>query len=633
MLTALLALAALVDAVAPDVPAAADAARDAELARKAALFIDLPADTQPRLLPDGHRFTFISTRDGLPQLYLADLAQPEAAPQRLTTTSERVGFARPLPDGRAILLLSDQGADENWRILRVDAEGGAPIDLTPGEQLWRSPPLVPEQAPRRMIYAARPHGDRGTRLIVQPVTAGGLSRVSYADPAPGDLADVSPDGTRALFVRILAKSNCQLLEVDLGKGTARTLYPPAGREVAIGDARYTRDGRVLVSSDEGGEQNTLIALEPAGARETARALLAPPTATVTQLLVARRGDRLAALLDAGNHDEVRLFDARTLKPAATVELPLGSGRLGDFSDDGKRLTLAWSTPNAPASPWLLDVKSGRMERLRTGAPLVPHELPAIESSIVEVLGEGGVKIPVNLYLPAGHGEKRLPVLVAVHGGPFNSAQIGWRPFYRFFLGQGYAIIEPNVRGSAGFGRAWEMADDGRKRLDALGDLEAVGRWAAAQPFADPRRLVLYGASYGGYSVLMGLCRQPTFWRAGVDLFGISDVRAFLARTSGWIRELFRREFGEPEKDGPFLDSISPLREVGRIRAPLFVYAGANDPRVPRPESDAIVRALRERKIPVEYMVAANEGHSMDRRENRVAFLSRVARFLERHVHP
>jgi dipeptidyl aminopeptidase/acylaminoacyl peptidase len=125
--------------------------------------------------------------------------------------------------------------------------------------------------------------------------------------------------------------------------------------------------------------------------------------------------------------------------------------------------------------------------------------------------------------------------------------------------------------------------------------------------------------------------MPSLWRAGVDLFGVASLKTLMATTSGVIRELFLVEFGDPDKDAAFLDSISPLRDAGEIVAPLFVYAGANDPRVPRTESDLIVRALRTRKVPVEYMVAANEGHSLAHRENQVALCARVARFLETHL--
>ena len=142
---------------------------------------------------------------------------------------------------------------------------------------------------------------------------------------------------------------------------------------------------------------------------------------------------------------------------------------------------------------------------------------------------------------------------------------------------------------------------------------------------------MFGGSSGGYTVLVALTRWPTLWRAGVDLFGVANLKTFMATTSGLIREIFLVEFGDPDKDAAFLDSISPLRDADKIARPLFGYAGANDPRVPRTESDLIVKAMRAHKVPVEYMVAMNEGHSLARRETQIELFSRAARFLEAHL--
>ena len=214
-----------------------------------------------------------------------------------------------------------------------------------------------------------------------------------------------------------------------------------------------------------------------------------------------------------------------------------------------------------------------------------------------------------------------------HGGPAYSSSIGWDLYVRFFLALGYAVLEPNVRGSIDFGRAYERADNREKRADWLRDLATVNTWTKAQPWCDPERVAVWGASYGGYTTLMTLSRHPTIWRAGVDLFGVADLRTFLRSTMPTIRAGFVAEFGDLDRDGPLLDEFNPMRTVDRIAAPLFVYAGQTDPRVPRSESDAIVRALRDRGVPVEYMVAEDEGHSVDHRENKIELLTRTARFL------
>jgi dipeptidyl aminopeptidase/acylaminoacyl peptidase len=172
-----------------------------------------------------------------------------------------------------------------------------------------------------------------------------------------------------------------------------------------------------------------------------------------------------------------------------------------------------------------------------------------------------------------------------------------------------------------------MADNREKRADAIKDVATINRWLRGQPWADPDRLVIYGGSYGGYLVLMGLTRQPELWRAGVDFVGVANLFTFLASTDQSIRAAFVEEFGDLEKDKALLEEFSPMRDKDKIVAPLFVYQGQNDPRVPRSESDQVIQSLRSRRVANEYMVAPNEGHSLDRKPNRIEFLTRVSRFL------
>jgi len=490
---------------------------------------------------------------------------------------------------------------------------------------------VPDLAPGVMYFSGRRISDVGSTVFAASTKLPGPAREVYRDPKPGFLTAVSHDGKRALFVRRPAHSDRQLLRVELPGGETTQIYP-RGAKVSIFDAQFSPDGRtVYVATDGGGEQGWLLALDAESGREKARYVEKDPAiATISSVLVPKTGGVLALSIDAGNHNEIRLLDATTLEPRAKVTMPLGQGSAVDFSQDGRRLVAIWSTPTSPNDAWSIDAATGKAEPLRTEARPSLRELPAMDVSITEVKSHDGLSLPVNVYLPKGRTGK-LPVIVWYHGGPAGSSRIRWSVITAFFVAQGYGWIEPNVRGSGGFGRAFEEADNGPGRLEAFKDIDRTGRWAAAQPWADPKRVVVFGGSYGGYTVLVGLTRMPDLWRAGVDLFGVVNMKSFMATTSGLIREIFLVEFGDPEKDAAFLDSISPLRDVDRITAPLFVYAGANDPRVPRTESDLIVRALRQRNVPVEYMVADNEGHSLARKENVVQFLARSARFLEQHA--
>jgi dipeptidyl aminopeptidase/acylaminoacyl peptidase len=615
MLTLLLVLAT----VEPDVPKGADATRDAALAKLAAPIVDAASEYDAHIAGKGPAYFFVSNRDGLPQLYAGNLGKPDDPPTRLVTGSERVSGIRLSPDGKTIYFRMDHGSDENWRIYSLPIAGGTPTLVTPGEEMNRDLPFITDTG--ALVYSARRRVDKTTSVFVG-------EKLVYTNPAPAGLTDVTHDGKRALFAHVASESDVTYLQIDLASGKTTRLYPPEGKEVTVHAAVYTRDAsRIYLSTDEGGEKEGLLALDAKTGKELARLAAEPPTAAIGNIKVPKRGNRIAVSIDAGNHNEIWLLDAKTLARAAKVDLPLGSGGISDFSDDGKQLTVAWSTASVPFALYRIDVATAKAQAMRKAAV----DFPAIETSITDIPSFDGGKIPTNLYMPPGPKKGQIPVIVSVHGGPAGASAVRWNPLHRFLLQMGYAIVEPNVRGSTGFGRAYEMADDGRKRLDGIHDLEMVGRWVTKQSWADPNRLVILGGSYGGYSVLMGLTRHPNLWKAGVDLFGVSSARLVLTRTTGRIRAIFVREFGDPDKDAAFLDSVSPINDVAKIRVPLFVYAGENDPRVPRPESDAIVSALRQRKVAVEYMVAPNEGHSLDRRDNKIAFLARVTRFLEKSL--
>jgi dipeptidyl aminopeptidase/acylaminoacyl peptidase len=622
--------------VAPDPPAPADADRLAELSAKATVLVDAHADYDAAFTADDKKVVFVSNRDGLPQLYLADRDQPAAPPLRLTRTSERVTAPLPLPDG-SILYRSDRGADENWSIFKVGSSGGEPIELTPGEKLQRDTPIAPAGAPGTIFFSGRKLADPASSLYSQAVTGGGTPRRVYGEAVPGSLLDVSDDGKQALWLRFLSFSEGYVLVVDVASGSARLLYPPAGNKARVLSASFGPDGkRVFIASDDaGGAQNIVVSVDAASGKELARHVeRRPATALVQYACPAPQGDRLLVGVTAGDHGELRLLKASTLKAAATVKLPVGSGGAGvcpqAFSADGKRVLISWSTPQAPSDLLSIDVATGRASPLFAGGRPGLAGLPGIDTTVVQTRAFDGGRIPMLVYRPRGIKGK-LPVIVSYHGGPAGVSTARWSAQIRFFTSLGYAYVEPNVRGSSGYGRAYEEADNGRRRLDAFKDVESSARWVAAQPWADKDRLVIFGGSYGGYTTLIGLTRQQDLWRAGVNLFGVADTRTLLKTTMGVIRDWFKLEFGELGKDDDFLASISPLKDADKIVDPMFVYAGANDPRVPRSESDMIVSAVRKKGVPVEYMVKDNEGHSLSRKENQVEFYARAARFLEKHL--
>jgi dipeptidyl aminopeptidase/acylaminoacyl peptidase len=615
-------------------PAAADAKPDAgvidpALAAKASGFVDAFTNSAAVFARDGKRTVFLSNRDGLPQLYIGGKAEEPA--QRLLETKQRIANAVTAPGGKDVLFEMDTGADEQWSVYRVGLDGKNLVELTPGAKLNRDAPVIPDGKPSTMYFTARKMSEAKSTLYVASATAATAEpKAIYTDERSAFLVDVSQDGTFALLRQYPSKSENYLLRVDIATGKAERIFPAGDKKVSIMDAKLSRDGkRVFVATDLGEEQTRVLAIDAKTGKQLANHAVVPASADINNIIVAKQGGLLALSVLAGNHAEVTLLDGKTLEASKVeVKMPLGQGSALDFSTDGKRLAVQWSTPNTPTDLFAVDVTTGKVLPLRKEDRPSLKSMPPIEATVTEIPSFDGGKIPTNVYMPAGEAGKKHPVIVGYHGGPAGTSVIRWNPSTAFFLSLGYIVVEPNVRGSSGFGRKYEEGDNGPKRLDAFKDIETSARWVAAQPWADKERLVVYGGSYGGYTTLVALSRWPDIWRAGVDLFGVADLASFMATTSGVIRDIFLLEFGDPDKDAAFLASISPLNDVAKIVDPTFVYAGANDPRVPRSESDLIVKALRGRKIPSEYMVADNEGHSLARKENQVAFMARCARFLE-----
>ena len=240
----------------------------------------------------------------------------------------------------------------------------------------------------------------------------------------------------------------------------------------------------------------------------------------------------------------------------------------------------------------------------------------------------GESLSALLFRPRQPHSTPTPVVVFMHGGPESQTQVAWNPIIQYLVGHGYAVVAPNVRGSSGYGKRFYSLDDRRLRLDSVRDMGAVHDWLASQEL-DPKRAALYGGSYGGYMVLAGLSMQPEKWAAGVDVVGIASLVTFLENTSAYRRRRREHEYGYLDSDRDFLIEASPMTHIDKIRAPLMIIHGRNDPRVPVGEAEQIHAALRARGIKSELMIFEDEGHGLAKLANRLRAYPKVAAFLDR----
>jgi dipeptidyl aminopeptidase/acylaminoacyl peptidase len=325
-------------------------------------------------------------------------------------------------------------------------------------------------------------------------------------------------------------------------------------------------------------------------------------------------------------------DGRPGAKSEPVRLP-GKGLVGvlNFSKDNSRLVFTFNGARYNSDVWLYDVKGRTLSQVtrssRTGIP----QSSFVEPELIRFKSYDGREVPAWYYRPQAGAGAKLPVIVSVHGGPEAQETPGFSSIYQYFLSRGYAVLAPNVRGSTGYGKTYAHLDDVRKREDSVKDLAAAVEWLKSAGEADPRRIAVMGGSYGGYMTLAAITLYPELWAAAVDTVGIANFESFLKNTSGYRRKLREVEYGTLDRDLDFLKTISPLYKVDRIKAPLMVIHGRNDPRVPYTEAEQIVKALRERNAPVEYKLFDDEGHGVAKLSNRLIVYPLVADFLDRYM--
>jgi dipeptidyl aminopeptidase/acylaminoacyl peptidase len=321
-----------------------------------------------------------------------------------------------------------------------------------------------------------------------------------------------------------------------------------------------------------------------------------------------------------------------------VSLPAGVVTSLAFPDrQSGQLALAMTTPRSPLDVWQLELRSRKLARWTRSETGGLDPATFVEPQLVRYPSGDGVSIPAFLYLPPRDAwPGRRPVVVYWHGGPEAQERPDFHPLFQFLaVEMGLAVLAPNVRGSAGYGKAYLAMDDGARREGALADIGATLDFVAAHPALDPARVAAYGGSYGGYMTLATAAFHPDRIRAAVDVVGIASIPSFLQNTSEYRRDLRRAEYGD-ERDPAVRavqERISPLSRVDAIRAALFVQQGMNDPRVPQSEAEQIVKAVRAAGREAWYLLALDEGHGYGKKENRDYATQATVLFLQRTLEP
>jgi len=356
--------------------------------------MDAFTNFDPQLSRDGKKVLFGSRRDGNREYYLSDLAAPAAAPIAITHGPERAGTAVFSREGKSVIFTRDTGADENYRIYQVGLDGKNETCLIPGLALHRYPPLEAKDAPGTIVYAQRDAKSSGIQVVVQKI--GGEPKVVFTQPGPGYVIGITRDGKRVLLRRRTSSTDFVLLDLELAGGKTRRLYPDEGKKATVHDAAYAPDGEtVYVAADDGADGELLLAIDAAtGAVEREYRQSDPPTAAIERVLVSPRGDRLAVEIDAGDHEEARFLDSRTMKVTSKVNAAVGDVVIPiRYSLDGAKVAAVVTSPARPTDVFAIDVRTGALEPLRVDRRPVLDELDPIETSIETVKGFDDPRVP------------------------------------------------------------------------------------------------------------------------------------------------------------------------------------------------------------------------------------------------
>lgn len=554
---------------------------------------------------------------GLPQAWALD---PDGGWPWRVAAGERVVELLAVPGagprGAKVVGAVDAGGDERTQIHRLDLPAAGATPLT--------------RRPDAVHALGVPTGDR-TGLLVTATVRNGVDFDLWQVPLTGGepalvaelggwnrVVDVLEDG-RAVVVHAtsLMVTDVALVDVDRGEVTERIGDDVAARHLPGG---HLADGRLLLRSDRDGD------VLRAGTWDGGWQPVTGGDADCDGL--SGRDGLVALTLNDGGTSRLRLGPADALDHTVGVPLPVGVASDVHVPPGGQGCLLTFSGPRHAPNVWWASTSQRPAPLTRAPAPALDLRRQP-EPELCHVTADDGLSVPMWLTRPSG--AERPPVVVWLHGGPESQARPEFDPRRALLVAAGYAVAQPNVRGSTGYGRAYAALDDRERRGDAIADVVAVGDWLADRADLDGQRLAVGGGSYGGYLTLCALVAAPHRWAAGIDVVGIANLVTFLERTSDYRRALREAEYGSLDHDRALLADLSPLHRVEQIAAPLLVVHGRNDPRVPLGEAEQIVAALRERDRPVELVVFDDEGHGVNRDHNRRELLRRMLAFLDQHL--
>ncbi|NOK08922.1 S9 family peptidase [Corallococcus exercitus] len=584
----------------------------------------------PVFTSDGKQLLFSSNASGIFNVHSVPVGggKPTALTRSKTDSIRVVGA---FPRDNRLLFERDKGGDEQTHVF-VRTPDGKEKDLTPMKKGVAH--FLGFSHDDRAFYITTNERDPGA-MDVYRHDAKTYARTLLAQNDKGfGVAAVAPDESWVALEEAVTTSDGNVWRYDVATKTLKNLTPHTGTaSYRVGDL-HPVTGEPYLLTDDGSEFTRVVRpAKEAGKWEDVE----KADWDIVGTSFSHSGAFRDSIINVDAGFELRLHDLKTGTQIPLTQFPAGMISQSVFSRDEKQLAVLLETDRSSANLYVQDLATKKTTRVTDTMSRELDSEDLVDAQVVRFKSFDGMEIPNLLFKPhQATAQNKAPAIVYVHGGPGGETTRGYNNFIQYLVNHGYVVLGINNRGSSGYGKAFFKADDQKHGKDPLRDCVEARKYLASLPYVDGSRVAILGGSYGGYMVLAALAFHPDAFDVGVDVFGVSNwLRTLKSMPPEWgaFRQAMMQEIGDPEKQEAMLKEISPLFHADKIKKPLFVVQGANDPRVLQAESDDMVAAVKKNGVPVEYLLLPDEGHGFKKKKNEAEVDRRTLEFLDRYLKP
>ncbi len=593
-------------------------------------FFKNPEKSSYQISPDGSFYSFMAPYKNRMNIFIQKIGDSSANQLTFEEARDIAGYF--WPNNEQIVFLKDEGGDENFHLFGVNIDGSNPIGFTDFDGVRAQ---IIDDLPDQKDFVVIGLNKRNKQVFDPYRLNLKTGEISMLAENPGNIQGwmFDHDGKLRIATAIVDGVNQSILYRESEEDEFKTIITTNFKE-GFNPQFFTFDNKNIIgSSNLGRDKYAIVEFDPISAKEV-KVLYANDDYDVNGVGYSRKRKVITAAYFESWKSERHYFDSTSKATFEKIQKQLAGYEIGitGVNKDENILILRTYSDKSLGAYYIYNSEDDKMKKIVDVSPWIDenemsNQLPIAYQS------RDGLKINGYLTLPKGYNmenAKNLPVVINPHGGPWARDSWGFNPEIQFLANRGYAVLQMNFRGSTGYGRKFFESSFKKWGREMQDDITDGTQWLIDKGIADSTRIAIYGGSYGGYATLMGLVKEPKMYAAGVDYVGVSNMFTFMKTIPPYwepMLEMMYEMVGDVEKDSAMLREVSPVFHVDKIKAPLFIAQGANDPRVNVDESDQMVKAMKEKGIDVEYLVKKDEGHGFRNEENRFEFYRAMEKFL------